>query len=70
MTKTNTNTKTYSRKDVRFTTVGELDALRTRATITVDGYNYSVTEFNCLHKRTIKAFLIAELEKLAGIIIE
>lgn len=61
---------TYSRKDVRFTTVGELDALRTRATITVDGYNYSVIEYNCFHKRTIKAYLIAELEKMANITIE
>lgn len=64
------NTKTtFTRKDVRFQSYGEGDSLRTIATITVDGYNYSVTEFNCFHKRTIKAFLIKELEKMAGITI-
>jgi hypothetical protein len=57
----------YTRADVRWSTSGEGDAKTTTATITVGGRNYSVTEYNCFHKRTIKSFLIAELEKLAGV---
>lgn len=67
--KNETKKNVYTRKDVRFQSYGEGDSLRTIATITVDGYNYSVTEFNCFHKRTIKAFLIKELEKMANITI-
>lgn len=67
MTKTTTK---YTRKDVRFYTSGEGDSLCTTATITVGGRNFSVKEYNCFHKRTIKAFLISELEKMANITIE
>lgn len=63
-------TKKYTRKDVRFYTSGEGDAICTTAVITVDGRNFSVKEYNCFHKRTIKAFLISELEKMAGVTIE
>lgn len=72
MTKTIDGTikPTYNRKEVRFYTSGEGDWRRTTAVITIDGYNYSCTEFNLFRKRTIKAFLIKQLEQMANIVIE